>query len=248
MSVFENNGWGFTVGIGLYSYSWYTITFANGEIYTYDVAGMGPSAGKVGAWFSLIGCNDCTPDSLEGLFGDFDLTLGLGIGISSDTETTVGRANLGLGFTYGASVTRKNNEVADKIQNGIDDLEGQSTSGLGDVVLNEEEPANGGWPNDNELTGSSNDNSSDDDNDSSSSSSVSSSSSSSSSGSSSSSSSSGSGAGGGGWNADNELTVGDAGGGGGSGWQNDNELTGGNAGYDCRAANDNYNLNIRKIA
>ena len=46
----------------------------------------------------------------------------------------------------------------------------------------------------------------------------------------------------------NTAGVGDAGGGGGSGWLNDNELTGGNAGYDCRAANDNYNLNIRKIA
>ena len=125
--------------------------------------------------------------------------------------------------------------IADFLQGLNSDLDNMDgLRGLGDVKLNTEASINGGWPNDNELTGSSNDNSSDDnDDDSSSSSSVSSSSSSSSSGSSSSSSSSGSGAGGGGWNADNELTVGDAGGGGGSSY--------------C-AANDNNRFEYLRVA
>ncbi len=129
----------------------------------------------------------------------------------------------------------KAKEIVDFLQGLNSDLDNMDgLRGLGDVKLNTEASINGGWPNDNELTGSSNDNSSDDnDDDSSSSSSVSSSSSSSSSGSSSSSSSSGSGAGGGGWNADNELTVGDAGGGGGSSY--------------C-AANDNNRFEYLRVA
>ncbi len=126
-------------------------------------------------------------------------------------------------------------DIADFLQGLNSDLDNMDgLRGLGDVKLNTEASINGGWPNDNELTGSSNNNNNSssnndhDDHDSSFGGN-----SGNGSGSSSGGNSGGSGAGGGGWNADNELTVGDAGGSGGSGY--------------C-AANDNYNLNIRKIA
>ncbi len=175
MSVFDNNGWGFTVGVGLYSYSYYEITFADGTTHSYNtggfVKGSGVTAKKLnltfGGWVSKIGCNKCTPESLEGFFADYDLTLLLGGGISSslDGSTVVGRANLGLGGSFGVSITDKTDKIAEQIQDGTDSLQRDRTPDLGVPVLNErDDDPNSGWPDDNELTGggssSSNDNSS----------------------------------------------------------------------------------------
>ncbi len=154
MSVFENNGWGVTVNVGPFSYTYYEMTFANGETYSYYVPGGGAGGG---VWVSLIGCNDCTPESLEGFFGDFDLTLILGMGVSSDGNTTVFSANLGLGGSFGGSYTIRNPQsdvIADFLQGLKSDLDKMDgLRGLGDIILNErDDDPNSGWPDDNELT------------------------------------------------------------------------------------------------
>lgn len=111
MGEVATTGWSITGGVGAFS-------FTTGYLYhdgtTYSVGSGQFAYGGVpvpktsftfGLWASRINSR-YTPEEIEGVAMDFDAVLGLGPGISVGTNgATVGRANVGLGFSIGPSYT-----------------------------------------------------------------------------------------------------------------------------------------------